>query len=66
MLIAKLTGYLLETTGQLSACVPDRRVAYLTALVIIHLLAPRLEPVEAVEASVIASIRINGYSSVRT
>ena len=43
MLIAKLTGYLLETTGSYLPVFLIAGSAYLTALVIIHLLAPRLE-----------------------
>jgi ACS family hexuronate transporter-like MFS transporter len=45
MLIAKLTGYLLETTGSYLPVFLIAGSAYLTALLIIHLLAPRLEPV---------------------
>ena len=44
MLIAKLTGYLLETTGSYLPVFLIAGTAYLTALLIIHLLAPRLEP----------------------
>jgi len=43
MLIAKLTGYLLETTGSYLPVFLIAGSAYLTALLIIHLLAPRLE-----------------------
>ena len=46
MLIAKLTGYLLETTGSYLPVFLIAGSAYLTALLIIHLLAPRLEKVE--------------------
>jgi MFS transporter, ACS family, hexuronate transporter len=45
MLIAKLTGYLLETTGSYLPVFLIAGSAYLTALLIIHLLAPRLEKV---------------------
>ena len=45
MLIAKLTGYLLETTGSYLPVFLMAGSAYLTALLIIHVLAPRLEPV---------------------
>jgi ACS family hexuronate transporter-like MFS transporter len=40
---AKLTGYILETTGSYLPVFLIAGSAYLTALVIIHLLAPRLE-----------------------
>ena len=43
MLIAKLTGYILETTGNYVLVFFIAGVTYLTALGIIHLLAPRLE-----------------------
>ena len=46
MLIAKLTGYLLETTGSYLPVFLIAGSAYLTALLIIHVLAPRLEKVE--------------------
>jgi MFS transporter, ACS family, hexuronate transporter len=45
MLIAKLTGYLLETTGSYLPVFLIAGSAYLTALLVIHLLAPTLEPV---------------------
>ena len=44
MLIAKLTGYLLEVTGSYVPVFLIASFAYLTALVIIHLLVPRLDP----------------------
>jgi MFS transporter, ACS family, hexuronate transporter len=43
MLIAKLTGYLLETTGSYVPVFLIAGSTYLTALLMIHLLAPRLE-----------------------
>ncbi len=46
MLIAKLTGYLLETTGSYVPVFLIAGSTYLTALLIIHLLAPRLEKVK--------------------
>lgn len=46
MLIAKLTGYLLETTGSYLPVFLIAGSTYLTALLVIHLLAPRLERVE--------------------
>jgi ACS family hexuronate transporter-like MFS transporter len=46
MLIAKLTGYILETTGSYLPVFLIAGSTYLTALAIIHLLAPRLERVE--------------------
>jgi MFS transporter, ACS family, aldohexuronate transporter len=44
MLIAKLTGYLLQMTGSYVPVFLIAAFAYLTALAIIHLLVPRLEP----------------------
>jgi MFS transporter, ACS family, aldohexuronate transporter len=43
MLIAKLTGYILEATGSYVPVFIIAGVAYLTALGIVHLLAPTLE-----------------------
>lgn len=45
MLIAKLTGYLLDATGSYVPVFLIAAFAYLVALAIIHLLVPRLEPV---------------------
>ena len=44
MLIAKLTGYLLQVTGSYVPVFLMASFAYLTALALIHLLVPRLEP----------------------
>ena len=44
MLIAKLTGYLLQATGSYVPVFLMASFAYLTALAIIHMLVPRLEP----------------------
>ena len=44
MLIAKLTGYLLQVTGSYVPVFLIASFAYLTALAVIHLLVPRLEP----------------------
>jgi MFS transporter, ACS family, hexuronate transporter len=44
MLIAKLTGYLLQVTGSYVPVFLIASFAYLTALALIHLLVPRLEP----------------------
>jgi MFS transporter, ACS family, aldohexuronate transporter len=44
MLIAKLTGYLLEATGSYVPVFLIAAFAYLTALGIVHLLVPKLEP----------------------
>ena len=44
MLIAKLTGYLLQVTGSYVPVFLIAAFAYLTALGIIHLLVPKLEP----------------------
>jgi ACS family hexuronate transporter-like MFS transporter len=45
MLIAKVTGYILETTGSYVFVFFIAGIAYLSALAVIHLLAPRLERV---------------------
>jgi ACS family hexuronate transporter-like MFS transporter len=45
MMIAKLTGYLLEVTGTYVTVFMMAACAYLTALAIVHLLSPKLEPV---------------------
>ena len=45
MLIAKLTGYILETTGSYLPIFLIAARAYLLALAIVHLLMPKLEPV---------------------
>ncbi|HKV98565.1 MAG TPA: MFS transporter [Vicinamibacterales bacterium] len=45
MLIAKITGYVLEATGTYVPVFIVAGCAYLVALGVIHLLAPRLEPV---------------------
>jgi ACS family hexuronate transporter-like MFS transporter len=45
MMIAKLTGYLLEVTGTYVTVFMMAACAYLTALLLVHLLSPRLEPV---------------------
>ena len=44
MLIAKLTGYLLEVTGSYVPVFLIAAFAYLVALAVIHMLVPRLEP----------------------
>jgi MFS transporter, ACS family, hexuronate transporter len=44
MLIATFTGFLLQMTGSYRGVFLVAGLAYLTALLIIHLLAPRLEP----------------------
>jgi ACS family hexuronate transporter-like MFS transporter len=46
MLIAKLTGYILQATGSYLPVFFIAAFAYLVGLAIIHLLAPRLEPVK--------------------
>jgi ACS family hexuronate transporter-like MFS transporter len=43
MLIAKLTGYILQTTGSYVPVFIIAGAAYLIALGVVHLLAPRLE-----------------------
>jgi MFS transporter, ACS family, aldohexuronate transporter len=45
MLIAKLTGYLLQVTGTYVTVFMLAAVAYLSALALVHVLAPKLEPV---------------------
>jgi ACS family hexuronate transporter-like MFS transporter len=52
MLIAKLVGYLLQSTGSYSIPFLMAGSAYLIALGVIHLLAPTLEPVQLREAEV--------------
>jgi len=44
MLIAKLTGYLLQVTGSYVPVFLIAAFAYLIALAVIHMLVPRLEP----------------------
>ena len=44
MLIAKLTGYLLQVTGSYVPVFLIAAFAYLVALAVIHMLVPRLEP----------------------
>jgi MFS transporter, ACS family, aldohexuronate transporter len=46
MLIAKLTGYILETTGSYVPVFLIAAFAYVTALLIVQILVPRLEPVQ--------------------
>ena len=46
MLIAKITGYILEASGSYVPIFFMAAFAYLTALVVIHLLVPKLEPVK--------------------
>ena len=46
MLIAKLTGYILQATGSYVPVFLIAAFAYLVALAIIHLLVPRLEPAQ--------------------
>ena len=46
MLIAKITGYILQATGSYLPVFLIAAFAYLTALAVIHVLAPRLERAE--------------------
>jgi MFS transporter, ACS family, aldohexuronate transporter len=46
MLIAKVTGAILEKTGSYLPVFFVAAFAYLTALLVIHLLVPKLEPVK--------------------
>jgi ACS family hexuronate transporter-like MFS transporter len=45
MLVAKITGYLLDTTGSYKLIFLMAASAYLLTLLVVHLLVPRLEPV---------------------
>jgi ACS family hexuronate transporter-like MFS transporter len=45
MLVSKVTGYLLQATGSYMLLFVMAGTAYLAALVVVHALAPRLEPV---------------------
>jgi ACS family hexuronate transporter-like MFS transporter len=49
MFIAKLVGYILETTGSYVPIFAIAASAYLIALAVIHLLAPKLEPARVSE-----------------
>ena len=51
MLIAKLTGFILETTGSYVPVFLIAGSAYLLALAIVHILSPKLEPVRSVPAA---------------
>ena len=44
MLIAKLTGYILDSTGSYVPVFIIAGSAYLVALLVIHLLVPRMDP----------------------
>jgi ACS family hexuronate transporter-like MFS transporter len=46
MIVAKATGYILQATGSYMLIFGMASTAYLAALLVIHLLVPRLEPVE--------------------
>jgi MFS transporter, ACS family, hexuronate transporter len=46
MLIAKLTGYILDATGSYVPVFLMASLAYLVALAVIHILVPRLSPVD--------------------
>ena len=46
MLIAKLTGYILQATGSYLPVFFIAAFTYLVALIVIHVLAPRLEPAQ--------------------
>jgi ACS family hexuronate transporter-like MFS transporter len=45
MLIAKITGYVLEATGSYALIFAGAASAYLVTLLVVHLFVPRLEPV---------------------
>jgi len=44
MLIAKVTGYLLQTTGSYLPVFIIAGITYLVTLGVVHLLSPKLEP----------------------
>jgi ACS family hexuronate transporter-like MFS transporter len=46
MLVAKITGYVLEATGSYALIFTVSALAYLLTLLVVHLLVPRLEPVQ--------------------
>jgi ACS family hexuronate transporter-like MFS transporter len=50
MLIAKITGYLLETTGSYLPVFTIAGTTYLITLAVVHALAPRLEPAQLGDA----------------
>jgi MFS transporter, ACS family, hexuronate transporter len=45
MMIAKLVGYVLQMTGSYTTVLMIAGAAYLTALAVVHILTPKLEPV---------------------
>ena len=45
MMIAKVTGYVLQRTGSYTTVLMIAGAAYLTALAVVQILTPRLEPV---------------------
>jgi ACS family hexuronate transporter-like MFS transporter len=45
MFIAKITGWVLQTTGSYVTVFLIAGSAYLLALLVVHLLVPRMEPV---------------------
>jgi ACS family hexuronate transporter-like MFS transporter len=45
MLIAKITGYILQTTGSYLPVFIIAGTTYLVTLALVHALSPRLEPV---------------------
>ena len=49
MLMAKFTGYILETTGSYTPIFAVAGSTYLIAVIVIHLLSPRLARVDAAE-----------------
>ncbi len=51
MLIARIVGYVLQTTGSYMAPFFIAGLAYLSALLAIHLLSPKLQPVVALSSS---------------
>lgn len=51
MLVAKVTGYILDATGSYVLIFVMAGTAYLVALVVVHLFAPRFEPVRFEEVA---------------
>jgi MFS transporter, ACS family, hexuronate transporter len=52
MLIAKIVGYVLQSTGSYMAPFFIAGMAYLSALLVIHILSPKLEPVSIFSSTI--------------
>lgn len=57
MLIAKIVGYVLQSTGSYMAPFFIAGMAYLAALLVIHILSPKLQPVSAFSSSKLIGMR---------